>query len=590
MAGIVEPVHYPAIRYPDYPCYPCTVEVPMRTLLAVVLLAPAAVLVAGTADITRSRSEGVAPSGGTGPAAKGAGAPVGAVVAALNIQESVLGNGLRILVVEDHRVPRVAANLWIRVGSVQEHVGRHGITHFMEHALHQGSTNFGTSDLSAELPLFKQIHETEQQLIAVRNRERNQLRERNVFFDELAWPSTPEIDSLRTRLYQLEDEDARYRDFWESYKWYMRHGGQTRHTDPVPASTEQEYMEIGMALPRETLELFFRVEADRLVNSVFRGWEAQRFTVLEQILGSRGRPQIRFNEAVDAVTSFSHPVYRPDGGHPRDFNNFTREDMIRIYDQYFVPNNVALVLVGDITLAEAVPMAERYFGKLPRGPEPPTDLDVEAELVPSGSVRLDWTEPLSSQVHLRYRIPGMGHPDRPVLDLIAALLTGPVSVAGQRLGSSAAVHADFRVIHTYRFGSAAGFNVVANAGSDDELPAVERGLLAAIDDLREGRIDGKTLERAHKRLKLEWAQVQNRPAELAFVIGHHQTMNHWGTLPALLQSRDAATADDVKRVARTYLVPSNRVVAVARARPAPGSGPSWLDYVWSDLRKRGTGR
>jgi zinc protease len=126
--------------------------------------------------------------------------------------------------------------------------------------------------------------------------------------------------------------------------------------------------------------------------------EAQRFTVLEQVLGAMGQPQTRLNEAIDAVTGAGHPVYQPDGGHLRDFGNFTRAAHLRIYDDYFVPNNATLVLVGDVTMAEVVPLAERYFGKLPRGPEPPADMDLEAEPVPGGSVRLDWTEPLSPQV------------------------------------------------------------------------------------------------------------------------------------------------------------------------------------------------
>ena len=115
--------------------------------------------------------------------------------------------------------------------------------------------------------------------------------------------------------------------------------------------------------------------------------------MLEQILGGKSQPQTRFNEAIDGVTAQVHPVYVPDGGHVRDFGNFTRAAMYRIYDDYFVPNNAALVLVGDVTLDEVVPLAERYFGVLPRGPEPPLDLDVEAEPVPGGSIRLDWTEP-----------------------------------------------------------------------------------------------------------------------------------------------------------------------------------------------------
>ena len=125
----------------------------------------------------------------------------------LQIQEHVLDNGFTILLVEDHRRPRVAANLWVRVGSMAEPVGQHGITHFLEHVIHQGTTTVGTTDLAAERPILQQIHDTEQELIAARNRERNQLRERAVFYDELGWPVTPEIEALRERLYELEDRD-----------------------------------------------------------------------------------------------------------------------------------------------------------------------------------------------------------------------------------------------------------------------------------------------------------------------------------------------------------------------------------------------
>jgi len=505
---------------------------------------------------------------------------------ALEIREHTLANGFTILIVEDHRMPRVAANLWIRVGSMQEEVGMHGLTHFLEHAIHQGTTTVGTSDLARELPILQRIHETEQELIALRNRERNRLRERSVFIDELAWEETPEMEALRRRLYQLEDEDSQYRELWASYKAYMERGGYSRHTDPVPASTEQEYMEINMALPRENLELFFRFEADRMANAVLRGWEAQRFTVLEQVLNGASQPQTRFNEAIDGVTGAAHPVYQPDGGHLRDFGNFTRAAHLEIFDRYFVPNNVTLVLVGDVSMAEIVPLAERYFGALPRGAEPPAALDLEAEPVPGGSVRLDWTEPLSPQVHVRHRIPGIGHPDRPVFDLIAALLAGPHGLAARRLAqmaASASVSADFRVIHTNRFGSTAAFNLVARATDDAALGAVERALLAAFDDLRAGRIEAAALARARKRLRLEWASLLNDPQELAFAIGHYHTMDSWRALPELIDARDRASVDDVARVARTYFVPSNRVTAVARAEPPAGGGPSWLDLL-------GTGR
>ncbi|MCE2516039.1 MAG: hypothetical protein J4F37_13720, partial [Acidobacteria bacterium] len=80
-----------------------------------------------------------------------------------------------------------------------------------------------------------------------------------------------------------------------------------------------------------------------------------------------------------------------------------------------------------------------------------------------------------------------------------------------------------------------------------------------------------------------WAEFLDNPQELAFLIGHHHTMNHWSVLPELIAARDAATVADLQRVASTYFVPSNRVIATARAEPPEGSGPSWLDFLWAEL-------
>ena len=259
----------------------------------------------------------------------------------VDVQELVLDNGFKVLVVEGSQVPRVAASLWYRLGSLQERIGEHGSTHFLEHVVHQGTTTVGTKNFEAEKSLLRQIYETEQKLLATRNRERNRLRQRDVFFGDLDWPTTPEIEQLRRRLYELEDEDAQYREFWAEYNWYRRYGAVSSHTDPVPATTGHEQLEIDIDMPRENIELLFRLEADRMANAVLRGWEAQRFTVLEQILGGRQRaadPRGRFYEVINGVTGVVHPMFRRSGGHLRDFAFYNRASMLRMYDDYFVPN------------------------------------------------------------------------------------------------------------------------------------------------------------------------------------------------------------------------------------------------------------
>ncbi len=485
----------------------------------------------------------------------------------IDVQELVLGNGFRILLVEDHRSPRVAASLQYRVGALQENYGDHGATHFLEHAIHQGTTTVGIKDWKADRALLATIYQTEQQLLAERNAYRNQLRERNVFFDEGDWPSNKKIDDLRQKLYQLEDEQAKNRVFWEEYNWYRRNGGIMRHTDPVPANTGNEMMRIEVDLPKERIEMFFRLEADRMVNAVLRGWEAQRFTVFEQFLILQRHETGRFSEALNGITGVAHPIYIHTGGHHRDHAYWNRESMLRIYDQYIVPNNATLTLVGDVSASEVRPIAERYFGLVPRAPEPPSRMDVEVEPPPGGTVRLDWLEPLDPQLMVRYRIPSIGHADRPVFDVIARLMRGSEGLlAAAQTGSK--VTGDWQA-NASQNGSPNLLTLQTRAARDEDLPALERIAAAAVDRIRRDPIDDASLARVRREFRFEWENLRSERGGLATQFGSFAIADEWRSMRRYYEARNTATAADIRRVAEKYLVAWNQVIATTRRSPQP---------------------
>jgi predicted Zn-dependent peptidase len=483
----------------------------------------------------------------------------------IEVQQLLLANGFRILLVEDHRVPRAAASLYYRVGALQEHYGQHGATHFLEHAIHQGTTTVGVKDRAADRALLRTIYQTEQELLAERSAQRNRLRERNVFFDEGDWPASEKEATLRQKLYQLEDQQSTNRIFWEEYNWYRRHGGIMRHTDPVPANTGNEMMRIEVDLPKERIALFFRLEADRMVNAVLRGWEAQRFTVLEQFFILQRHDTGRFTEALNGITGVAHPIFIHTGGHLRDHAYWNRASMLRMYDSYIVPNNATLTLVGDLRMDEIRPLADAYFGRVPRAPEPPADMDVEAEPPPGGSVRLDWLEPLDPQVIVRYRIPGVGHPDRPVFDAIARLLRGADGIiAASRTPSQPDVDWQASVSQN---GSPNVLTLQARAPRDEDLPALERVAQQAIERLRQVSIDEKALARIRNEFRFEWEMLRSERGSLASQLGSFSTADDWRTMRAYLEARAAASPDEIRRVAERYLVPWNQVIATTRRNP-----------------------
>src|SRR5439155_22338258 len=136
------------------------------------------------------------------------------------------------------------------------------------------------------------------------------------------------------------------------------------------------------------------------------------------------------------------------------------------------------------------PLAERYFGRVPKAPDAPARMDVEAEPVPRAARRLDWMEPADPRVVLRYGIPGVGHPDRPVIETIVALLRGQTGLLGARLGGLApSITVDVRLMNMYRLGSTGAVNLIVRARRDEDVPAIESQMLSVVDGLRQGRVD-----------------------------------------------------------------------------------------------------
>ena len=485
------------------------------------------------------------------------------------VEEFVLPNGFHLLVVAVPEAPRVAASLWYRVGGIGEAQGEHGSTHFLEHVIHQGTATIGTKNFAAEQPILEKIHKTEQELLRARNKGRNHLRERNVFYDELNWPTTPEMKTLRQQLYALEDQSSQHRVFWAEYNWYRRYGARARHLDPVPATTGNEHMDISMDLPKEHLELLFRLEADRMVNAILRGWEAQRFTVLEQILNGLSRPERgRFSRALNGVTGITHPVYNSAGGHLRDFAHFDRERMLNMYDTYFVPENATLALVGGVDIERIMPLVKKYFGAIPKSPPAPARMDYEAEPVPGGAVRLEWLEPMDPRLVTRFRMPGIGHPDRAPFDTIAALLGGRHGMVQEAIRKTGTEIATTNVqVAAPRYGSPYPFSVTVLTQRDKDLTVIEDIVLQTIEELRQGRIDTERLASARRALRLEWEQLRSNRSDLAWILGRFQVMDSWRTLATHMKDRQTASIHEIQRIAKLYFVPSNRIIGITRRYP-----------------------
>ena len=475
----------------------------------------------------------------------------------LPIQEHVFDNGLRLLVLEQPGNPRVACKIFFDMGAMNEVPGELGSAHFLEHLMFKGTHTLGTTDWEAERPLIEKLYATEAELIEARNRARNDLRQRGVFHDYSHATSTPEIDSLQREIERIDKELAPYRDGGAMMRWYQAFGG--AH---LTATTEQEYMKFDINLPANRTELFLRVEADRMQNSVFREFDQERMILVEQRYGDLNRATTPYYEALNAVAQTVHPVYWPEGYLP-DFQVYTRHYERDLYREYFVVNNATLVFIGGVTMEELIPQVEQYFGSLEPAPEPTRIKAVEP--LPQAERRMIWrSTDLAPRVEVRYGIPGIGHPDRPAFDVLAEVASVQLADALQAAGVSASTDVNTRVVHTSRFGVPATLNMEVVLEDEADLEKAEATLFAALNDLAQQPTSSDELAMAKKRLRTAWYRTAAEPDQLAFEIGHFQVMDRWQTLEDHLNAREAATADHLQRLAQTYFVPENRTVGIVR--------------------------
>ena len=193
-------------------------------------------------------------------------------------------------------------------------------------------------------------------------------------------------------------------------RWYQAYGG-----TGLTATTEQEYMKFDINLPANRVDLFLRVEADRMKNTQFREFDEEVMILVEQRLGDLNRPTTPFYEAMSAAVGVVHPVFWPEG-YSTDFYQYTRAYQRDLYERYYVPNNTTLVFIGGVSLEEMIPKVDRWFGTMERGPEPMRTKAIEPE--PAAERRVIWrANELSPRVDVRHQIPGVGHPDRPRIDV-----------------------------------------------------------------------------------------------------------------------------------------------------------------------------
>lgn len=176
-------------------------------------------------------------------------------------------------------------------------------------------------------------------------------------------------------------------------------------------------------LPSEHLEVAVDVLADAVLHSTVPEGEVEREreVILREIAMTRDDPDSRLWETLFSTAFREHPYRHPIIGHRDVFAAVTRDELVQYYRTRYVPDNMVVVLVGDFEPEIARAAVGRHFGSAPRSRLAPATVAAEpGQLAPREEHRFE--DVGLTRAVLSWPIPGLAHPDAPVLDLLASIL------------------------------------------------------------------------------------------------------------------------------------------------------------------------
>jgi predicted Zn-dependent peptidase len=294
-------------------------------------------------------------------------------------------------------------------------------------------------------------------------------------------------------------------------------------------------------------------------------FENQRQTVKEERrLGVDNQPYAAaFVEGVPPAAydssrcfGYSHSVI----GSMADLDAAKTADVQAFFDLHYAPNNATLTVSGDFDPAEARRLIQQYFGDIPRGTEPPP---IECLVdFGGGAKRVTWEDALANlpATLVIYRIPELKNADGPALTLLNTILgEGESSRLNRGLVRDRQVAVQSAAFEMSR--RAPGLLVtfaVANQGlSADTLAA---SLHAEVGRIAAEGITAEELEKAKNSFRRDHVFSRQTSMGVAEAIQHyvhfHDSVDEINTDAAKYL---AVTMDDIRRVARRYLVPENSV-------------------------------
>lgn len=457
-----------------------------------------------------------------------------------------LDNGLTVYLWEDHDQPDVQGWTVTRAGSIDEPADATGLAHYLEHMLFKGTDRICALDWAKEKPLYEQI-------IAL--------------YDTLALTTDAQArEAVQLRINEVSREAAQYAATDEFSNLIQGIGG-----EGLNAFTAYDVTCFMNSFPSYQMERWLTLYADRLTNPVFRSFQAELENVFEEYNMYLDNNSNHVRNFIFGKLYEGHAYARDIIGYPEDLKNPKLRKLIDFYHTWYVPNNMALILVGDFEIETTKPLIEKTFGKLQSRPLP------ERTKYPTTAFTQDerYTAKLGymPELNIAYNGVAVGDKDELTLNFVANLLSNSMQIGlldqltlDNKLMYAVAAN-DMRRDQG-RFLVVAVPYMDAQTQTYTSLKETEELVMKEIQKLVDGDIDPELVEMVRQNFYQEFDRTMEYPQMKVSLL--YNAFAYQQSVEEILREKElvaAITMDDLKRVAKQYLGAPKKVFEIEEGTP-----------------------
>lgn len=416
-----------------------------------------------------------------------------------------------------------------------------GAAHMLEHMLFKGTTNLGSTDWSKEEPLLAEVNRLGAKLDKARRDNES--------------PET--IEKIKSDLAKASAEQKKYVVSEIYSKIYSSAGGVGFN-----AGTSKDLTTYIIRMPANKLELWAWIESDRLKNAVFREFYSERDVVLEERRRSyENRATGKLYERFLASAFIAHPYGEPIIGWPADISRLPLSEVQRFWDTWYVPNNAAIAIVGDVKVEEVERVVRKYFSDIPARPLP--ERVVTTEPVQGGRREIEISFDASPTFFIGFHKPAWDDPDDDVMTVIDGLLsTGRTSrlnvniVRKKKIALSAGTFTAPGSRYPNEF-MISGEPLPPNTVKD-----LEKAVWEELEKLKNEPVGDEELEKVKTNLQADFIRGLVSHYGMARLLAYYQQITgDWRNVVRETERIEAVTAEDIERVAKKIFTQENATVA-----------------------------